>query len=176
MLFRFQIELSDVDRGLYESLDFRLAQHPSETPTYLLTRALAYALAYQPTLEFPPGGLADPDAPAMRATGDHGALDLWIDVGNPSARRMHKASKAAKKVMIFTYKNPELLLESMKGEDIYRAREIEIYALNTKMLEQLEECLQKNNRWMLLHQDGRVDIDTGEESVTGEVKRYSFDD
>jgi len=43
-IYRLQIELSDVDRGVYESLDLRLARHPSESMPYLLTRALAYAL------------------------------------------------------------------------------------------------------------------------------------
>jgi uncharacterized protein YaeQ len=65
-LYRFRIDLSDVDRGVYETLDFRIAQHPSETTTYLLTRVLAYALNTQPGLEFSSGGLSDPDAPAPK--------------------------------------------------------------------------------------------------------------
>ena len=38
---RFQIDLSDVDRGVYEALDLRVARHPSESVPYLLTRTLA---------------------------------------------------------------------------------------------------------------------------------------
>ena len=41
-----EIALSDVDRGVYEALDLRVAQHPSETMRYLLTRLLAYSLSY----------------------------------------------------------------------------------------------------------------------------------
>ena len=33
----FDIQLSDVDRGVYESLSLRVARHPSETEEYLLT-------------------------------------------------------------------------------------------------------------------------------------------
>jgi uncharacterized protein YaeQ len=106
MLYRFQIELSDIDRGVYESLDFRVAQHPSETYPYMLSRVLAYCLTYQEGLEFTPGGLADPEAPALRKLGHHNSIDLWIEIGNPSARKLHKASKAAKEVSVFTYKTP----------------------------------------------------------------------
>lgn len=86
MLYRFQIELSDIDRGVYETLDFRAALHPSEAAPYLLSRVLAYVLTYQEGLEFSPGGLADPEAPALRLLGNHNAIDLWIEIGNPSAR------------------------------------------------------------------------------------------
>ena len=37
-VYHFQIELSDVDRGVYEALDLRVARHPSESTPYLLTR------------------------------------------------------------------------------------------------------------------------------------------
>lgn len=43
-IYNFEIELSHVDRGIYESLSLRVACQPSETPEYLLTRVLAYCL------------------------------------------------------------------------------------------------------------------------------------
>ncbi len=46
VLYRFRLHLSDVDRSVYEELDFRLALHPSESLAFLLTRMLAYALNY----------------------------------------------------------------------------------------------------------------------------------
>ena len=51
-LYRFRIDLTDIDRGVYETLDLRLAMHPSESETYLVTRVLAYALNYASDLEF----------------------------------------------------------------------------------------------------------------------------
>src|SRR5665213_1264831 len=109
MLYRFEIALSDIDRGIYEKLDFRVNQHQSETGIYLLTRALAFALSYEPALEFSAAGLADPDAPALQAKTATGICDLWIEIGNPSAKKLHKAAKIAKRVEVYTYKNPELL-------------------------------------------------------------------
>ena len=173
MLYRFQIEFSDVDRGVYESLDFRVAQHPSETYPFMLSRVLAYCLAYQEGLEFTPGGLADPEAPALRKLGGHNSIELWIEIGNPSARKLHKASKAAKEVMVFTYKNPEVLLNEIRGNGVHRANELKISALDSKFLERLGEKVEKNNRWTLLVQQGQLDLTIGDETFVSEIQSIS---
>ena len=51
-IYHLAIALSDVDRGVYESLDLRVAQHPSETMRYLLTRTLAYCFSYEEGIAF----------------------------------------------------------------------------------------------------------------------------
>lgn len=170
MLYRFQIELSDIDRGVYESLDFRVAQHPSETAPYLLSRVIAYCLNYQTGLEFTPGGLNDPDSPALRLQGLNGALEMVIEIGNPSARRLHKASKAARQVVVFTYKNAEALLNEINTNDVHKAEAISIYPLDASMLQTLEGQLQKNNRWALMVQDQRLSIEVGTHSFEMEIK------
>ncbi len=52
----FEIQLADVDRGVYEDLSLRVAQHPSETDAYLVTRVLAYCLEYEEGIAFSAGG------------------------------------------------------------------------------------------------------------------------
>ncbi len=172
MLYRFQIELSDVDRGIYESLDFRISQHPSEISAYLLSRSLAYALSYQPGIEFSPSGLSDPEAPALRVIGKNGSVDLWIEIGNPSARKLHKAGKLAKQVVIYTYKSAEILISDIDANAVHRADELVVYAFDSAFLNQLELMLEKNNRWSLLFQDGQIDLSTPEKSISASVKKY----
>ncbi|MDQ3301441.1 MAG: YaeQ family protein, partial [Myxococcota bacterium] len=41
---KFEIALADSDRGVYEQLEWRVAQHPSESERYLVARVLARAL------------------------------------------------------------------------------------------------------------------------------------
>ena len=173
MLYHFQLELSNIDQNLYCTLDFRLAQHPSETASYLLTRTLAYVLSYRENLEFSPAGLGDPEAPALWAKGVHGAIELWIEIGNPSPRKVHRASKAAQQVIIYTYKNPQVLIESLRAEEVHRVATIQVYAFDAKMLAVLEKQLKKNNRWQILHQQGQLDIDTGNGSVSAEIQRFN---
>jgi uncharacterized protein YaeQ len=55
-IYSFAINLSDLDRNVYQALAFRVAKHPSETDAYLLTRVLAYCLEYREGLNFSKGG------------------------------------------------------------------------------------------------------------------------
>ena len=169
MLYRFQIDLSDIDRGLYESLDFRVVQHPSEILSFLLTRVLGYTHSYNPDLKFSATGLGDPDTPAMQSTGVNGAIDLWIEIGNPSARKLHKAAKTAKQVLVYTYKSADVLIADINNNDVHRAGEIKIYSFSTKFLEALEKLLTKNNRWSVLIQQGQMDVNVGEQTVSTEL-------
>jgi uncharacterized protein YaeQ len=171
MLYHFEIALSDVDRGIYQTLDFRLNQHPSETGLYLLTRALAYALSYEEGLEFSPTGLADPDIPALLAKSPMGGLSLWIEIGNPSAKRLHKASKAARRVLVYTYKNPDLIVKEVANENVHRAEDVLICAFAPKFLEDLEKDLKKKNTWSLLHQEDHLDLDTGVQTLSMDLRK-----
>ena len=58
-IYTFDIELADSDRAVYETLNLRVAQHPSETPDYLITRVLAYCLEFSEGIGFSKG-LSDP--------------------------------------------------------------------------------------------------------------------
>ena len=171
MLYHFEFDFSDIDRGVYEKLDFRLVQHQSETGPYLLTRALAYALSFEEGLEFSPAGLSDPDSPALLLKDAMGSIDLWIEIGNPSSKKLHKASKVAKRVVVYTYKSPEVLVKDIVDNKVHRAEDLQIFSFDPKVLQVLEQQLQKNNRWSVLHQQGQIDVNTGSADYTFHVKK-----
>ena len=80
-LYSFEIELANVDRGVYATLAFRIAQHPSEAPDSLVARVLAYCCEYTDGIQFSPGGLSDPDEPPLSVRDATGRLLVWIDIG-----------------------------------------------------------------------------------------------
>ena len=172
-LYRFRVSVSDVDRGYYGDLDFRVAMHPSESFPYLLTRVIGYTLSYEDGLTFSGGGLSDPDEPSLSMADPRGGYSLWIEVGNPSARRVHKAAKASKRVRVFTYKNPEALLRELEGEDVHKAEAIEIYSLESDFLKALEATLERDNAWTLIRNEGSLIINVGDEPIAGELARHS---
>ena len=172
MLYRFTIELSNIDRNIYETLDFRVSQHPSEIASYLLTRALAYVLSYEEGLEFSAQGLADPESPALLKLGRHNAIDLWIEIGNASSRKLHKATKTAKQVVIYTYKNPEVLINEIKANDVHKAEELKIFSFDDDFIMSLEKKLQKNNRWSLVTQQNQISVSIGDQTIATEMKQY----
>ncbi len=155
-LYRFRIELSDVDRGVYESLDFRAAQHPSEAPIYLVTRVLAYALNFEEGLVFAPEGLSDPDAPALKIENPNGGARLWIEIGNPNPRKLHKASKAADEVRVYTYKRPELLIDDIRSAQVHKVESIKLFSFDSSFLNRIVEALEKDNAWSLMVSDASL--------------------
>ena len=46
-IYNLTIELADVDRDVYETLDLRMARQPSESPEYMFMRLVAYCLGLQ---------------------------------------------------------------------------------------------------------------------------------
>ena len=127
-IYNFDVQLADVDRGVYESLAFKAACQPSETEEYLVSRVLAYCLEYAEGIAFS-RGIAEAEAPALAVRDLTGALRVWIDVGAPDAARLHKASKAAPRVAVYTHKDPARLLDALAGHRIHKADQLELWAL-----------------------------------------------
>jgi uncharacterized protein YaeQ len=61
-IYNFDVELTDTDRHVYESLALRLARHPSESEEYLVARLIAYLLEFAEGIEFSPRGLSSADS------------------------------------------------------------------------------------------------------------------
>jgi uncharacterized protein YaeQ len=172
-MYTFDIALNDVDRGVYEQLNLKVACHPSETEEYLLTRVLAYCLEYQEGIAFSKG-LGDPDEPALRVRDLTGALKAWIEVGSPDAARLHRASKASPRVAVYTHKDPRLLLRAYEGQKIHRAAQVEIHAVDRELLSELVSHLDRRVAMTLSVTDRALFIDIGGTSVSGAVERHAL--
>lgn len=171
-LFRFKIELSNTDKSAYHALDLRLAQHPSETDIYMITRVLAYCLSYEEGLELSAGGLSDPDVPNIQLANPHGDIRIWIEIGSPAVRKLHKASKSSELLKVFTYKDPQVLLNEMQNESIHRKNEIEIYSISSSFLEEVSTFLKKENKWNLVFVDGSIMLSGENFNLQTELKTH----
>jgi uncharacterized protein YaeQ len=172
-LYRFKIDLSDVDRGLYETLEFRAAMHPSESIPFFVTRVLAYCLNYQEGLEFS-AGISEPDDPAIQVKGLTGQIELWIDIGNPAAKRIHKAAKSAKQVKIYTHKDIRKLVEDFKEEKVHKLEELGLYSMDQKFLNAVGATLERDNHWEMTLNEGELYVGVGKESFQCGIAPYSF--
>jgi uncharacterized protein YaeQ len=169
---RFEIELSDSDRGVYDALDLRVAQHPSESDRYLVARVLVRALEHAEGVEFS-RGLAAGDEPAVWQHDLRGDLIAWIEVGTPSTDRLHKASKSGARVAVYTWKAPEQLARDLADQAIHRADEIAIHPLDPQLLDAIAAVLDRNNRWALAISGGSLYLDASGHSFEGVVGRVS---
>jgi uncharacterized protein YaeQ len=172
-MYRLEIALSDVDRGVYETLDVRAARHPSESMPYLLTRVLAYCLEYAEGIAFSKG-LSTTDEPAVWIKDLRGDLVAWIEVGSPSAERLHKASKAAPRVVVFTHNDPELLLKEARSKPIYRAERIDVYAVPSALLNALEAKVDRNTKLEIVRTEGVLYVTIDGTTIEGALTKVSL--
>jgi len=167
-LRRFDIALADADRGVYEQLAWRVAQHPSESERFLVARILARALEHAEGLEFSKGGVSDDEEPALVQRDLRGDLRAWIEVGLPSPDRLHKASKAAPRVVVYTWKLDQLVA-ALEGERLHRAPEI--VGLPSELLDALAATLDRANTWDLSISGGVIYLGVAGRTFEGSLRR-----
>ncbi len=170
-MHRFAIEVSDVDRSVYETLELHIARHPSETIGFLLTRVLAYVLEHHEDLQFG-RGIGDPDDPALWQRDPTGRIQRWIDIGAPSADRLHKASKRADEVLVYTHRDPEILLADWAGARIHNSDQLTLWAVPESLLTPLADALDRKNAWGVLRTEGTVYVTVGDDTFEGAVTEH----
>jgi uncharacterized protein YaeQ len=173
-IYNFDIELANVDRGVYETFTLKVAQHPSETNEYLLTRVLAYCLEYAEGIAFS-RGLADPEEPPITVRDLTGALRAWIEIGAPDADRLHKASKASPRVAVYTHKDPAQLKRSLAGQRIHKSDALELYAVDRALLGELVALIDRRVKLAVSMSDGQLYVTMNGATVGGTVERFTVD-
>jgi uncharacterized protein YaeQ len=143
-VYQFNINLSDVDRGVYETLSLKVAQHPTETLDYMLMRVFAYCLEFCEGIKFGESvGTTGGEQAAVWARDAQGNLTLWVEVGWPDADKLHRASKASDRCAIYTHRDPFQLKNILRGKSIYRVDDIPLVSFDKGFLQQLIERLDR---------------------------------
>ncbi|NOT35316.1 MAG: YaeQ family protein [Candidatus Eisenbacteria bacterium] len=170
-IHQFLIQLSHVDRSVYESLELRVARHPSESEEFLCARVLAFCLEHREGLAFSKG-LVEPDQPALEVRDLTGTLKAWIEVGSPDSARLHRASKAAPRVAVYTHHDAERYWASLAGERIHRAEEIELYGLDRELVSELVARLERRMTFELSVTDGMLYLTLGEDLLSAPLASH----
>jgi uncharacterized protein YaeQ len=169
-IYNFDVDLSDNDRGVYESLAVRMAQHPSESDEYLIARLLAYVLEYAEGIVFS-RGVSEPDEPTISVRDLTGKIVTWVEIGTPDAARLHKASKAAARVVVYCHKDPAQWLRQLEGADIHRAKALELCSIDRDLIAQLVSRLDRRMAFSVSITDRDFLVSIGNDNLTGQVGR-----
>jgi uncharacterized protein YaeQ len=169
-IYAFDIDLSDVDRNVYQSLNLRIAQHPSETQDYLVARVLAYCLEYAEGIGFS-RGLSDPDEPAIFVRDLTGALQAWVDIGLPEPERLHRASKAAPRVAVYSHKDPGTWAARIAESRIHRAEKIEVFAFDRDWIAQIVARLDRRMKWSVARSESEIYLTLGADTLQTVLQR-----
>lgn len=161
----FDIELSHVDRGVYETFSIKTGRHPSESAEYLVTRILAYALEYREGIAFTQG-LAASDEPAVWIRDLTGRLETWIEVGAPDPARLHRASKGSDRVVVYCHKEIETYLRTLASHPVHGPEKITIVEIPRPLVAALAGALDRRTRLCISVNDGELYVDIGGEPLT----------
>ena len=131
---------------------------------------LAYALEFAEGIAFS-RGVSDPEDPTIAIRDVTGTISAWIEIGAPDAARLHKASKAADRVAVYTHKDPQQLLRNLAGERIHRAESIELYAVDRALVRDLAARLERRMSFSMSVAERTVYLSIGTDTLSGVVTR-----
>ena len=169
-VYNFDIDLADSDRGVYETLPVRMARHPSESEEFLVARLLAYCLEYEEGIEFSRGGLSDPDDPPIAVRDLTGAMKAWIDIGTPSADRLHRAAKSTPRVAVYSHKDSGQWLAGLKAARIHRAEDLQLYSIERSLVAALAAKLDRRMSFALAVADRELFLSFADVTLSGRIE------
>lgn len=172
-IYNVHVELSDIDRGVYESFELKVARHPSESDEYLVARIFAYCLEFTEGIELTQG-VAAVDEPAVVVRDLTGRLTAWIEVGMPDADRLHRASKAADRVAVYTQKDPRQLLGSLAGKKIHKAEAIRIHSLDRAFVDSVARKLDRRTKLSLSVTERQLYANVNGADIQGELHEHTI--
>jgi uncharacterized protein YaeQ len=170
-IYNFETELSDVDRGVYESFSVRLARHPSETPAFMVTRFLAYCLEYTEGISLTEG-ISSGDEPAVLVRDLTGRITAWIEVGMPEAQKLHRGSKLAGRAAVYTHRNIAKVLEELSGSKIHQAAQIPIYEFARGFIDQVAGAIERREQVTMSINERQLHLDLSGRAYSTDVVEH----
>ncbi|ACH39338.1 protein of unknown function YaeQ [Citrifermentans bemidjiense Bem] len=171
-IYRASVQLSDLDRQIYEQLQTTIAQHPSETAERLLARLLAYALCFREELVFTKG-VGSGDEPDLWSKGPDGRVQLWVEVGLPDPEKLAKSCRHVERAILFAFGsglNRWLPQHQVKLASIPN---LTVVALDFGFLSQLATDLQRVISWSLTVTEGNLYLTVGDQTLESALQQVS---
>ena len=162
-IYRAQVELSHVDRNVYGEHQLTIARHPSETLERMVMRLLAFGLRFDEGLEFGRGVSATDEPDLWRREGD-GRVIEWIEVGQPDAKRLIKASRKSGSCQLFVFGDGadrwrEAQLGNLKAPD-----NLSVARIDDAFIADVVATVDRQLRWSMTVADGTIFLTAGETS------------
>ncbi len=147
-IYNLDIDLADMDRGVYEKLDLRIARQPSETIEYMLMRVFAYCLEYGDGIMFTEG-VAAGNEPAVMLRDLTGRITAWIEVGMPDADRLHRGVKLAGRGAVYTHRDARKLIAQLSAAGIRRLADVPVFAFDSSFVDEVAGLLERRSQLAL---------------------------
>ena len=158
------LQIADVDRNYYAEHALTVARHPSETDERMMARLLAFALNAHERLAFCKG-LSDTDEPDLWQKDLTGAIEHWIEVGQPDDKRLLRACGRAEKVTMYAYGNRAELWWQPLAEKLERAKNLTVWRIPVPAAQALEKLAGRSMQLQCTVQEGQLYFSDAAETV-----------
>jgi uncharacterized protein YaeQ len=157
-MYRFSIDISDLDRGVYENKSAHVALHPSETLERMVVRLLAYCINYHERLEFTKG-LSSDNEPDLWQKSLSDEIELWVEVGLPDAKRMKKAHNQSRRTRVYAYGGQGVEnWWSTVSKQVTQSDRLEVFQVPLAPVEEFAQKIERTMRMSVMIQDGIVNL------------------
>ena len=163
-IYKADLQIADMDRNYYAEHGLTIARHPSETDERVMIRVLAFALHASESLTFTKG-LFDTDEPDLWQKDLTGAIDTWIEIGQPDDKRLLKACGRAEHVFVYSYSATSDIWFKGIANKIERAKNVSVINIPSEISAQLEKMAQRSMQLQCTIQDGQVWLTDGVDTV-----------
>ena len=165
-IYKVSLQLADLDRSVYDTLQVTAAQHPSETAERLVIRLLALAVFSEPELTFTKG-LSATDEPDLWVKGPDGRVRLWVEVGLPDADRIIKACRHAERVALLACGRLFFSWSQQHLPKLEKVTNLTVVNFDQALITTLAEQLERSVNWSITITEGTMYLTVG--SVTHET-------
>lgn len=173
-IFTFEVNLADVDRGVYEEVSLRVAQHPSETLEFMVTRVLAWCLEYEEGIDFGAGGVSSTDEPAVLVRDLTGSITKWIEIGAPDAARLHSGMKLAGRAAVYTHRDPVKVLASWEGKTIHRAADMLLRSFDPGFIDSVVPEIARRTALTVSVTEGQLYLEVNGISLSSAIHEFAI--
>jgi uncharacterized protein YaeQ len=158
-IYRINVQLSDIDHGVYETIQTTVAQHPSETEERLVARLLALAIFYEPELTCTKG-ISAKDEPDLWIIGPDGRTKFWVEVGLPESDRISKACRHAEKVALLVCGKALSNWDQQHLPKLQKFNNLTTVSVDQAFISTLASSLERTVNWSITITEGTLYLTT----------------
>lgn len=169
-IFKAELQVSDLDRGHFETHALTIARHPSETDERMMVRVAAFALHADERLTFG-AGVSSTDEPALWRRDLTGAIEEWIEVGLPEPRLLKRAAGRSRDVYLYIYGRGADIWWKQNARDLHAIDRLNVTMFESETTQALAAMAERTMRLQYLVQDGEGTMSSEAASVVLERQR-----
>lgn len=167
-IFKVSVQLADMDRNYYDTLQLTIAQHPSETDVRMMVRLMAFILNAHEDLQFGKG-VSDEDEAALWQINYSQEIDLWIELGQMDSKRIKKACSRAKAVKLYCYGSSVGTWWSQVSSKMKQFEKLTIEQFSPATTTALANLVTRSMDFQCSIQDGQLWLTSGDDTLLVET-------